>query len=295
MATKYQSFAKRDSLQQRIDEGKRMLGREEHQRGIAHVGVIADRIKTEEAKLAKVTPPSVDGEERVALRQRQGKLEEAIIGGVPGMGIASMPTKQQMWDNGAGDANQHYQHEQYIKNHNLDEGGKLKRINPRKGEQGLWEEWKDNQRTLGKEQEEYATDIASIETLRPDKRDKSDFNRYSSRSHSPYANMTLEQVSEITGNAPTDIETLAELVETPTPAEHFNKVHASGDGGAASSIEVSSVSSTGGNLDAAISLENDALAEHIEAGLCASPRTDGNLCNGKATGNGKCMVHSKGD
>ncbi len=283
MATKYQSFAKRDSLQQRIDDGKRMLSRVEQQKGIAHIGVIADRIKTEEAKLAAVTPPAVDGEDRGKLIKRQSKLGEAITEGKPEFGLPGMCTYEQMWDNGAGDANQHYQNEQYYKNHNLDEGGNLKRVDVRKGQQSMHEEWKDNQRILGKETEEYATDIASLELLRKSKRDKSDLANYHSRSYAQYANMSLEQVSEITGREPTEIEKLAESAEIPTPAEHFNKVNASGDGG------------TTATLDAAISLENDALAEHVELGLCPEIRADGNLCNGKATKSGKCMVHSKGD
>lgn len=224
MSQKFEPYSRRASLQDRINDSERMLARSEHQQGITNLHAIRTRVEKDKENLEKITPPSIGGDERGELKVRQGKLEEAIINGKPEKGFPEMPSKQQMWDNQAGDSNQHFQHEQYIKNHNLDEGGNLHRIEPRDGERGMWDEWKDGQRVLGKEQEEYATDMASVELLRPVKRKSGDMFRYS---HQPYSGLSADQVAEVTGRPPTEVEVLADSDEVtiPTPAEMFNKTH----------------------------------------------------------------------
>ncbi len=222
MPQKFEPYSRRASLQEKISDSERMLGRAEQQQGVTNLHAIRQRVQDDIKKLKDITPPVVDGDNRGDLKVRQRKLEEAIINGMPTKGFPEMPSKQQMWDNQAGDANQHFQHEQYMKNHNIDEGGNLHRVEPRDGEQGMYDEWKDGQRVLGKGQEEYATDLASIELLRPQKRKSGDMFRYS---HQPYSGLSADEVAAVTGRSPTEIEVLADSdeVATPTPAETFQK------------------------------------------------------------------------
>ena len=225
MSEKYEPFSKRDGLQQRIADSERILSRSEQQQGVTNIPVIRERLLKDKRKLDSVTPPDVTGEQRDALIRRQEKLTEAIIHGQPDKGLPPMPSKQQMWGNGVGDANQDFQHSQYIKNHNLDENGNLKRIDPRAGEQGMREEWKDNRRILGKDHEEYATDLASIEHLRPDKAEKSDFMRYQTQNYS-MPSLSTEQLAEATGGEVNPISKLADEMDSPpSPAEMLKTTH----------------------------------------------------------------------
>jgi hypothetical protein len=222
---KYEPFSKREALQQRVSDSERILSKSEQQGGIANLNPIRKRLQQDRERLVSATPPDVDGQIKDKVKLRLNTLESAIKHGRPREGHPPMPSRQQMEGNGVGDADQHYQWEQWVKNHNVNANGDPMRIDPRKGQQGMWDEWKDHRRTMYKDREEYARDLASVEVLRPDKSQKSEFMNYDRKSYMPIQHKTAEQVAEITGGEVNPISKLADEMPNLSPIEMLDKAN----------------------------------------------------------------------
>lgn len=128
-----------------------------------------------EERVAERTAPNPDGKEKDALRQRQTLLEAFIKLEAPEINKPAMPSKTEMWEVPAGAVGRHRLWDKTVKDYSLDQAGN---VVPAKAGYGAVFEWKDNQRKLRGEEESYDPDIANVEQLRPQNRDKSSFADY---------------------------------------------------------------------------------------------------------------------
>jgi hypothetical protein len=126
---------------------------------------------------SKTAPAPKDDSERRVLRERQELLEAFITKETPEIGKPDMPSRQEMWETPAGAVGKHLKWENSIKNYTLDGSGNVVKA---KAGYGAAFEWKDNQRKLRGDDEAFDPDIANLEKLRSEKRDKSSFADYKS-------------------------------------------------------------------------------------------------------------------
>jgi hypothetical protein len=129
-----------------------------------------------ETQLAKREAPAPkDDKERVALRGRQEMLEAFIRLECTEISKPAMPTQHEMWETPAGAVGKHSLWENKLKNYSLDQNGNP--VQSKDGHGAIFE-WKDNQRRLRGEEEQWDPDIANVEKLRPQNADKSSFADY---------------------------------------------------------------------------------------------------------------------
>jgi len=133
------------------------------------------RKKDLEAQKVAISPPAITDEERASLVRRQETLEAFIKLESPDIKKPAMPSKIEMWESPAGAKGKHLQWDKAIKKYTINQKGDA--VHAVEG-YGAVSEWKDNQRKLYAEAEADDPDIANIEQLRPQNRDKSSFGDY---------------------------------------------------------------------------------------------------------------------
>lgn len=222
MPTRYQTYRKRERLQQEISDRTRLLKREQYGPSgddfdggtaadrIQNLGALGAANERDKKRLAVMTPPDTkqlqdkgikEPEKKIEKRLKQ--LEEAIIngnGGYPGM-----CSVREMQENPAGSTDKHLLHNDLIRHHNVTADGKLVRVDHKKGQQSMHDEWKDLRRILYKDAESSAPNIANLEVLRPDTVDRSNLANYAKRSYAPFAKLSQEEYAKrvgITGLTP---------------------------------------------------------------------------------------------
>ncbi len=125
-------------------------------------------LASEKARLEALTPPDITSDaQRDALVSRSKMLQEALVKG--NSKIPAMPSEYDMWKTPAGAVGRHRAWEQGWTSHALAPDGTPVRVDPSQPDQpqaAIWE-YKDIQRTLGKDSEEMDLEVASIEKIRP--------------------------------------------------------------------------------------------------------------------------------
>ena len=125
------------------------------------------RKKELKANLERITPPDIESANRKPLLTRFQQLKDALVKG--NSNVSPMPSREQMWENHAGDTGQNTSWETYWKTHTLDDNGNPVKIDAKAGGRGGVFELKDLMRSLGKEAEAEDPDVANLERIRPDK------------------------------------------------------------------------------------------------------------------------------
>lgn len=142
------------------------------------------------SRVNRLKAPTPTDTQRKSLEKRNALLEEFIKGKADQIRKPAMPSKEEMWDAPAGSIGKHRAWQDRVSNYTVTEDGKPVRA---KDGYGAASEWKDIQRQLvDVEEQEMDPDVASIERLRPDKRDHSSFSDYKRMSFAPGANVPQE-------------------------------------------------------------------------------------------------------
>ena len=124
---------------------------------------IMKSLKRDRDMLTAMTPPDLTDSDRARVEKRQAIVIDTIRAGKGGS--MSMPTEVEMKNPNAVGEDKHRVHEKYILGNKMTEDGKVVRCGPK--EQSLFDEFKDNARTLNREDEDDMSNIANIETIRP--------------------------------------------------------------------------------------------------------------------------------
>ena len=113
--------------------------------------------------LDSVTPPTPSKGDMDKLRKRVAQLSEALVKGNSKY-VPSMATEYEMQKAPTGAVDKLLRWESFWKNHNIDENGKIYKVE--KGGRGAAFEWKDLQRILAKGFEAEAPNAANLAMLR---------------------------------------------------------------------------------------------------------------------------------
>lgn len=203
MGSKYEAPAARRVLGDSVKRIDRILADPVASKSLRRKDQVLRGYKSDKARLQSITPPDADGATKAKLLQRNAQLEQAMIMGNPKLGIDPMCTKRAMEEMPAGAVGQHGRWEQRWKKFTLAEDGQT--VVPAENGRGAIYEWKDNQRTARKDQEEDDPDVGNIEMFRPDGAES--IENYRSRSFSPGLQLTQEQYdAAFPGHQPTDVE-----------------------------------------------------------------------------------------
>lgn len=161
MSTRYATKVVRDNLARNVNDMESTIANPVAWDHVQKKGEFKQNLDKSKRRLGEITPPDVKSDERPAIESRLKLIEDAIVKG------AKMPSYREMWENNAGDTGKHISWEKTCKKHTVDPGGNLVPVDPRQGQRGLIDEWKDLRRTLHKEREEDDPDVANVEILRP--------------------------------------------------------------------------------------------------------------------------------
>ncbi len=251
MARRYQSQVRRDELAQVIGDRERIIRREANERGDGFVegphdaenrvqnrGRLAKLNENDKKRLDEMTPPSLDelekrGVEKDTVVARVAQLAEVIEKG--GGKFPGMRTRREMNEMPAGSVDLHMMHEEMLKHYNVMPNGEMVRVDKSKGQQSCLDEWKDLQRIVNKDAEQWAPNIANPEILRPDTSSENDsLVNYTKRAYaSPGKNLTPEEYEDrigikglgSTAKAVHEVEKAGQM-QIPSPEEQFKKIYA---------------------------------------------------------------------
>ncbi len=165
MATKYASLDTRKTEEKQIAQMEDCMSNPISWQTITAKEKFKSELAKRKKRVEAITPPDLKGDEVLAAKRRHDMLRDAWVEGVSGR-VPSFPTRRQMEQAPAGAVDQHMQHDQFWKRHNLDPNGKPVPVNTRAGQQNLQSELKDKMRLLGKESEEWSPNIANLELFR---------------------------------------------------------------------------------------------------------------------------------
>lgn len=163
MPTKYTPLKLRKPLEEKIASTEEALSNPITAQRLRQDRKILAEHESDKKKLAEITPPDITEAERPKYKSREQMLREAMIRGKEGV-VPKMNTQREQQEAGAGTTGRLMQWEHFWKHHNLSPTGEVV-----KSDYGAIFEWKDTQRVLHKEAEEFDSEIASVETFRPRK------------------------------------------------------------------------------------------------------------------------------
>ena len=162
MPTKYAHKRIRQGVEAQVRENKNTL---QSKADLPRREEFEAKVKRDEGILVSMTPPDVQGESRKILESRQAKIIDSIRAG---KGASyTIPTEMEMKSGGASAEDKHRVWENFVLSNKMDERGKVVRMSDPAHEQSLFDEFKDNARTLGKADEDDLNNVANIETIRP--------------------------------------------------------------------------------------------------------------------------------
>jgi hypothetical protein len=164
MPERYASYSTREKLQGPVNEMTEIKDNSYLYQQINKKEEFERNYQKRKAVLEAVTPPDTTDSEKDKIKKRIAKLSEALINGDERY-VPPMPSEQQMMKSPTGSVDQHMRWESFWKKHNIDDNGKIVRVD--KGGRGGVYEWKDLRRVIAKGFEEESPNYANVEMLRP--------------------------------------------------------------------------------------------------------------------------------
>lgn len=199
MAVKYGTLRQQKSLEHEVNAMKETRSDPNAFKAVVDKVQFERRLKELDHQRTTITPPAVESDtQRRQLEARQAQLAEFIINPCDRIHKPAMPSEHEQWGVPVGTVGKNRAWDHTVKKFTVDREGN---VVPAQGGYGAISEWKDNQHRLYREEEEWDTEIASVERLRTHAR-PSTMAEFKRANYAPGSGVSEEQWNATVGPRP---------------------------------------------------------------------------------------------